>query len=118
MTEDNIQAEIFRWFHNNYCTALNEPSLIIHSTPNGGTRNKAEAMKFKATGVVSGIADLTIKLPNSIFIDVEVKTENGKQSKNQKNIEAKLKKINCNYIVVRSLEEFKEKVIPIVKKYL
>ena len=73
---------------------------------------------MKATGLVSGIADLTIKLPNSFFIDVEVKTEKGIQSPNQKNIQKILEDMNCNYIIVRSLDDFKMKVIPIINKYL
>jgi len=118
MTESSLQQQIYNFFHNTYCLKYHNPRLLIHSTPNGGTRNKMEAITMKATGLVSGIADLTIKLPNSFFIDVEVKTEKGIQSPNQKDIQKILEDMNCNYIIVRSLDDFKMKVIPIINKYL
>ena len=118
MTESKLQQDIYNWFNNTYCLKFHEPRLIIHSTPNGGYRNKMEAMTMKATGLLAGVADLTIKLPNSIFIDVEVKTQVGKQSNSQIEYEQRIKKLNGNYIVVRSLEEFKEKIIPLIDKYI
>ena len=117
-SEDKIQSEIFQWFWNSYCLKNHNPRLLIHSTPNGGSRHLLEAKKLKSTGLVSGIADLTIKLPNSIFIDIEVKTEKGIQSPNQKDVQKILEDMNCNYIIVRSLDDFKMKVIPIINKYL
>lgn len=113
--EDALQSKIVIWFKNNYQM---HGKGLIHSTPNGGSRNVVEAKKMKETGLTSGIADLTIKLPNSFFIDVEVKIEKGKQSENQIKIESFLKKINCNYIVVYSLEDFIKKVKPIIDFYL
>ena len=107
MTEDQIQAQIVIYARNKYQM---HGLAIIHSTPNGGSRNVLEAKKLTATGTLSGIADLTIKLPNSRFIDVEVKIPTGKQSQNQIKIENFLKNINCNYIVVYSLEDFIAKV--------
>lgn len=91
---------------------------LIHSTPNGGSRNVLEAKKLTATGLLPGASDLTIKLPNSRFIDVEVKIPTGKQSPDQIKIENFLKNINCQYIVVYSLEDFIEKVEPLIDSYL
>lgn len=113
--EDALQAKIVVWYKNNYQM---HGKGLIHSTPNGGFRNVAEAKKMKATGTTAGIADLTIKLPNSIFIDIELKAPKGVQSEVQKKIQSKLEAMNCNYIIVRSLDEFIEKVIPLVDKYL
>src|SRR5688572_7102593 len=96
-SEDKIQSEIFIWFHNTY------PNYIIHSVPNGGSRNIAEAMKMKSTGTVAGIADLIIWLPNGKAVMCEVKNEKGKQSKAQLKIEAKMNAMNSNCILVRSL---------------
>ena len=115
MTEDQIQAKIILYFRNKYQM---HGLAIIHSTPNGGSRNVLEAKKLKATGLTPGVADLTIKLPHSIFIDVEVKIPTGKQSQNQIKIESFLKNINCNYVVVYSLEDFINKVEPLIDSYL
>lgn len=103
-SEDRIQSEIFQWFWNAY------PNLLIHAVPNGGHRNVVEALKLKATGTVAGIADLIIWLPNSKAVMCEVKTDKGEQSEAQKKIQAKMAAMGSSYILVRSLEDFKEKI--------
>jgi hypothetical protein len=123
--EQKIQQEIFVYWHNN------NPNSIIHSVPNGFGLNippivperfhavirKAIAMAIdllKLTGMVEGIADLIIWLPNSRAIMVEVKTEKGKQRPGQKKIESKMQAIGGIYILVRSLEDFQQQI----KNYL
>lgn len=114
ITEDKLQQEIFIWFHNNYCRKNHKPSLIIHSTPNGGTRNIIEAKKLKYTGELSGVADLTIKGVSSRFVDVEVKLLNGKISQNQIDYKNKIIALNGNYLIVRSLKDFQEQIQPLI----
>jgi hypothetical protein len=105
-SEDVIQAEIYKWYHNKYCTKLNNPKHCIFSVPNGGTRSKAEAMKFKATGLVAGVSDLIVVQPNRVFF-VEVKTATGRQQQNQIDFEKTVKDLGFEYILVRNLEDFK-----------
>jgi hypothetical protein len=107
LSEDTIQADIFKWYHNTYCTIKNNPQHIIFSVPNGGTRNKSEAMKLKATGLLAGVSDLIIIQPNKILF-VEVKTSSGIQSDKQKDFERKVTDNGFKYILVRSLEDFKK----------
>ena len=119
--EANIQQEIFIYWHNTY------PQTIIHSVPNGfgftipeiipirfhTAIRKAIAMAVnfsKQTGMIEGISDLIIHLPNGRCVMVEVKTEIGTQSQAKKKIEVKIKAMGGNYILVRSLEDFKEKI--------
>ena len=113
--EDLLQSKIVIWFKNNYQM---HGKGLIHSTPNGGSRNVIEAKKLKNTGLMAGVADLTIKLPNSIFIDIELKTDIGILSKSQKEYQEKMLKMNCNYYVIRSLDEFILKIKPIIDEYL
>jgi len=108
-TEDNIQAEVYKWYHNNYCTKLNEQPHIIFSVPNGGYRNKIEAIKMKATGLVAGVSDLIIVQPNRILF-VEMKTETGTQSKEQKDFQNKVEALGFEYFLIRSLEQFKKEL--------
>jgi hypothetical protein len=103
-SEDKIQAEIFRWYHNTFCTIKSNPQHVIFSVPNGGMRNKIEAMKFKATGLLAGVSDLIILQPNrTIFL--EVKTSTGTQSAVQKEFQKKVEALGFEYLLVRSLEE-------------
>lgn len=103
--EDVIQAEIVEWFNNTYCLKFHIPRYMIFSVPNGGTRNKLEAIKMKSTGLLAGVADLIIVLDRTVF--VEVKTEAGTQSPEQKEFEKRIKDLGHEYYLVRSLEDFK-----------
>ena len=119
--EAKIQQEIFIFWHNEH------PETIIHSVPNGfgftipqiiperfhTTIRKAIAMAVnfsKQTGMIEGISDLIIHLLNGQCVMVEVKNEKNDQSPAQKKIEAKMKAMGGNYILVRSLEDFKEQI--------
>lgn len=106
LSEDKIQQDIFMWFNNNYCLKHHNPRCIIFSVPNGGTRNKMEAIKLKSTGMKAGVSDLIVILPNKVLF-VEVKTETGRQSDKQIEFEKTITDLGYSYILVRSLEEFK-----------
>lgn len=107
MSEDILQAKIYKWYHNTYCTKLNDPQHVIFSVPNGGHRSKSEAARFKATGLVAGVSDLIVIQPNRIIF-VELKLPTGKQQNTQIEFERKIKDLNFEYYVVRSLEDFKK----------
>lgn len=110
MTESQIQAVCFKWFHNTHCLEHHSPRCIIFSVPNGGTRNPLEAITLSSTGLLPGVSDLIILTPNRILF-IEVKTEAGTQSGAQKSFEARLKTLGYSYYLVRSLDEFKEVVL-------
>lgn len=106
LSEDKIQQDIVIWFNNNYCLKHHAPRCSIFSVPNGGTRNKLEAIKLKSTGMKAGVSDLIVVMPE-IVLFVEVKTETGKQSDKQKEFEIIISKLGFKYYLVRSLDEFK-----------
>jgi hypothetical protein len=62
-------------------------------------------MKLKSTGVVAGVSDLIVLMPNRCIF-VEVKTDIGRQSDKQKEFEEIVKALNFEYHLVRSLEDF------------
>ena len=101
-SEDRIQFEIVTWFKNNKIDGL------IFAIPNGGSRNKIEAMKLKATGVLAGVSDLIILQPNGKIKFVEVKIEKGRQSESQKDFQKKVNDLGFDYYIVRSLDDFIE----------
>jgi hypothetical protein len=100
MTEDKIQQEIFVYFSQNY------PTGLFFAVPNGGSRNIIEAKRLKNTGVLAGVSDLILILPNSKVLFVEVKMPKGKQSEKQIKFEYKIQYLNHTYAVVRSLSDF------------
>ena len=105
-SENVLQAEIVQRFRNNYCLKHHNPRYQIFSVPNGGTRNKIEAMTLKATGLLSGVSDLIVVLPNRILF-LELKTETGQQSDSQVEFSCIISVLGFEYYVIRSIDEFK-----------
>lgn len=101
MSEDQLQAIIYQWFHNNF------PNLrgLLFAVPNGGWRNPREAQKLKATGTVAGVADLLFIYRGRIYC-FELKTPTGTQQKVQKQWQLIVENQGVDYFVVRSLEQF------------
>jgi hypothetical protein len=111
MTESKIQQEIVNWYNNTYCLKFHEPRGLIFAVPNGGTRNKLEAITLKATGMLAGVSDLIVILPNGKLIFVEIKTDKSKQSEKQIEFEHRVKALGYEYCIIRSLDEFKKIIL-------
>lgn len=67
-SEDLLQADCFQWFQH----YLRKEGFLC-AIPNGGERNKLEAMKFMATGVRRGASDLFLVLPGKEIFWLEAK---------------------------------------------
>ncbi len=112
-TEARIQSEIVKYFRNKYCTRLNNPKYLIFSVPNE-RENRSELRKMIGTGLLSGVSDLIIVVPGCVVF-VEVKDDKGKQSEKQLEFESDVKKLGFEYILVRSVDEFQEKICILVE---
>ena len=112
--EHNLQCACVKWF------AYQHPELqgLLFAVPNGGARSKATAGKLKAEGVVAGVADLLLLVPNAkvnwyyedvsgyVGLCIEMKTKTGRQSSEQKAWQEKVEAKGYKYAVCRSLEDF------------
>jgi len=124
-SEAKIQQEIYVFFYTAY------PKYLIHSVPNGfgvtipkiipDRYHKAIRIMIagavevcKNMGMKPGVADLMVHLPGGRCVMVEVKTDINNQDPDQIKIENKVKEMNGNYILVRSLEDFKKQITPFV----
>lgn len=124
-TEAKIQQEIFIYFYQTY------PNYLIHSVPNGFgvsipkiiPERYHKAIRIMIAGAVDllknmgmkpGVSDLIVHLPGGRCVMVEVKNETNKQDPDQIKIEKKMKAMNGNYILVRSLEDFKKQITPFI----
>lgn len=105
-TENKIQQEMFIWFNNNYTV---KGLGLFASIPND-SKDAKEQMRKKATGMKVGHADFNVYLQNGETIFFEVKTPTGKQSEHQKRFESEVNNLGFKYYLVRSLEEFKQKL--------
>jgi hypothetical protein len=114
--ESRIQQRCVEWFRYSF------PRVLIASFPNGvyiGGTPVQRARRWnllKAEGAMPGIPDLMICMPSMKYhaLFIEMKTEKGKLSENQKIVHAML--INEGYAVkvCRSFEEF----TITIKKYM
>ena len=74
--------------------------FLIFAIPNGGKRNRLEAVMLKNEGVLAGIPDLCILMPNNKVIFIEMKKRKGSNlSKAQKIIIPKIQNLGFNVIV-------------------
>jgi len=102
MSEYDIQKQIV--------DTLRMMGYYLYSTPNellgrvrggGGYQRMQRATQ---SGLVSGVADLTVVLPGRVVF-LETKTAKGRQSERQREFERRVTELGHRYVVVRSVED-------------
>lgn len=111
--EHRIQVACVQWFRLKY------PHLAsrLFAVPNGGRRDGITGARLKEEGVLAGVADLILLVPNADYhaLLIEMKTPKGRQSESQKAWQwAVAGNDDYLYVVCRSLEEF----MKVVEEYL
>jgi hypothetical protein len=81
------------------------PHILIWAVPNGGYRDKSEAARLKWTGVLAGVLDLTLALPDARCAFWETKVPKGYLSDDQKKIIADLERLGHTWAIVRSIDD-------------
>ena len=99
--ESQLQQMCVRYFRYKY------PQYLIYATPNGGSRNSIEAKRLKAEGVLAGVADLTILLPQGRSVYIEMKVKGNRQTDHQKDFQQKAEALGYKYYVCYSFDQFK-----------
>lgn len=99
--EHNIQCAIVEWFRLQY------RELLIFAIPNGGRRNPREAKRLKREGVLPGVPDLFIPFKSLGYygLFIEMKSEKGRLSKDQKDIQEKLKERGYRVVTCYSFDD-------------
>jgi hypothetical protein len=97
--EARIQAAIFEFVR------TIAPDVLIYAVPNGGLRSKSEAARMKWTGVVAGIPDLALVLPDGRAAFVEVKAAHGALSEAQREIRLVMIQRGIPVITARSVDD-------------
>jgi len=101
ITEQQLHAECFKWFHNTYPA---ERGMLHHN--NNNSVNSIAGNKMKAMGVVAGVSDFELILPRGMIAFIEMKTETGVLSEEQKRFCAMLVSRGHLYFVIRSIAAF------------
>jgi hypothetical protein len=82
---------------------IKHPDILIFAIPNGGSRNKAEASRMKAGGVVAGIPDLFVP-KFRLWIEMK-RRKGGTVSAKQKEIMHQLELVGYVCRVCRGADE-------------
>lgn len=122
--EDQLQIRCKGWFDKVYCDQhlllekhvpkedTERIKLLLHHSPNEGQlpRSDRDGAKRKAMGVRAGFPDFILLMPGQgySYLAIELKTPKGRQSESQKAFQKAVEWSGGRYIIVRSLEEFKE----------
>lgn len=114
--EHRIQCSCVRWFNLKYKRLQGR----LFAVPNGGKRDARTAALLKEEGVVAGVADLILLLPNKYYgaLLIEMKTFKGKQSESQRQWEKLITEKNeYKYVVCRSLDDFTKEIKQYIENY-
>ena len=73
--------------------------------PNAGRRTGRAGARLRSEGMRRGVADLCFMLPAGRCAWLEMKTENGRLSDEQRGFEAICKRLKHPYVVARTIDE-------------
>lgn len=95
-SEDTEQIALFIWANAN---VKKYPELRwLHHIPNGGKRNRQEAVKFKQMGVKAGVSDIFLPFPKGAYCGLYIEMKYGKNKPTETQIEF-MKAVSDNYCV-------------------
>lgn len=99
--EANFQVGVVRF--------LRMVGHYVFAVPNGGSRNVIEAANLKAQGVMAGVSDLILLLPNKVYF-IELKNPNGKgrQSPAQREFEDNVRAYGQEYLLWDNWEQVEQ----------
>ena len=109
--ESRTQIACVTWFRYQFP----KYAKLLIAVPNGGNRN-LEAKILKAEGVTAGVSDLLLLVPKKGYgcLCIEMKTEKGWQSDEQKEWQARNEAYGNKYVICRNIDEF----IKLIEWYL
>jgi hypothetical protein len=94
--EARIQAAIVEWIR------VAAPAVMVFAVP---LRTKAEAARMRWTGVLAGVPDLVVIAPGGRALFLEVKTEAGRLSADQRDVHDRLVSLGTPSAIVRSIDD-------------
>lgn len=85
-SEAQEQSDLIRWANECIEKNIHPELMMLYAIPNGGTRDKIEAVNLKHQGVVSGVPDLCLAVPRGPYhgLYIELKYGNNKPTDKQK----------------------------------
>ena len=109
-SEATEQIRVIDWARRNEWRC--EELKLLHHIPNGGSRNRAEAVNLKAQGVKSGVPDLCLPVPRKGKHGLYIEMKYGKNtvSENQAEWLLALSKNDYHTMICYSADEAIEEI--------
>ena len=116
--ESDLQQQCVAWFNQNFpqywLFSVKNSSKMGGKTITGknGKQIPLEAIIAKREGLRAGVADLQLLFGNGKYYSLflELKTDTGEQSKEQKQFEAYCNQNKFKYVLIRSIEQFRKEI--------
>ena len=99
MTEDQLHRAVVEMLPYAF------PKLLFWHTPNGGSRHKTEAARFRGLGVRAGVPDLVFILGDGRVAFIEIKRPRGYLTPPQLAFIAELRRRDVPVAVCRTVDE-------------
>lgn len=112
--EHRLQCRCVQWFRYTYSNL----AARLFAVPNGGRRDATTGARLKAEGVLAGVSDLILLVPNQCYhaLLIEMKAEHGRQSQTQKEWEQAVTMYDeYKYVVCHSFTEFEQTISEYLK---
>jgi len=108
VSEHQEQVMLINWWRMQY----KQYKYHLWAIPNGGSRHIVTAVNLKAEGVLAGVSDLFLMIPNTKYhgMFIEMKAKTGKVSDSQKEFMAAASSMNYLAVVCYGFEEAKEEI--------
>ena len=103
--EHRLQCACVQWFRLQYPNNAG----LLYAVPNGGRRDAATGARLKAEGVLAGVSDLNLDLPNRYYhgLRIEMKTLRGRQRETQRQYQQAVEAVGYRYAVCRDFDSFR-----------
>ena len=109
MGENKMHQMCYTWFHNTFPEFR---GLLCYNLNN--SRNKIQGTIDKGLGLQKGRSDLVLYYKGKAYM-IELKTDEGRQSKEQIEWQSKIEKAGFDYKIIRSFEEFQSYLFDIIE---
>ena len=105
MSESTLQITLISMLRTLYSDYVINLSLNGISIPSDIKTKTLIINQMKKEGMEKGMPDLLLYLPNGKVLNMELKTDKGKQSSDQIDVQHRLTKLGHNYYIIRTVYE-------------
>ena len=105
MSESTLQITLISMLRTLYSDYVINLSLNGISIPSDIKTKTLIINQMKKEGMEKGMPDLLLYLPNGKVLNMELKTDKGKQSPDQVDVQHRLAKLGHNYYIIRTVYE-------------